>query len=138
MATRISYSSRHEEQLALNLQLLKFPQFVREYPFHKTRKWRLDFFFPDYKVGIEVQGGIHTGGHHVTGTGYEKDCDKLNEAQIAGIIMLYVTPKMIKTGEAVVYIERALWGRGWQERKEPVSLPAKRPRKNVQRGLFGG
>jgi very-short-patch-repair endonuclease len=35
------------------------PKPTREYRFHDTRKWRLDFAWPDYKLAVEIDGGVH-------------------------------------------------------------------------------
>ena len=29
----------------------------REYKFHKTRKWRFDFAYPDIQLAVEIDGG---------------------------------------------------------------------------------
>ena len=76
--------------------------------FHATRKWRFDFAWPEEKVAIEIQGGIHSQGRHVRPEGYEEDCHKLNEAQLHGWIELYVTAKQIRDGSAIRYLKRAL------------------------------
>jgi hypothetical protein len=30
---------------------------IKEYQFHPDRKWRIDYFIPDLKLAIEVEGG---------------------------------------------------------------------------------
>lgn len=49
---------------------------VREFRFHPTRLWRLDFAFPSVKLGIEIDGR----GRHQTVAGVRADCEKMNEA----------------------------------------------------------
>ena len=71
----------------------------REFLFHKKRKWRFDLAWPDLLIAVEVEGGIWTGGRHVRGEGYEGDCEKYNEAQLAGWMVLRFTPGMIKKGK---------------------------------------
>jgi hypothetical protein len=91
--------------------------FVSEFKFHPTRRWRFDFAWIPIKsrewgteaVAIEVQGGVWNGGGHVTGAGYTKDCEKLNEAQILGWRVLYLTSSMIRNSdEGIDYLIRAL------------------------------
>jgi len=69
---------------------------VREYRFHPTRKWRLDFAWPAVRVGVEIQGGTWTRGRHTRGIGYERDCEKLNEAQALGWRVFYLTTSMLE------------------------------------------
>lgn len=52
------------------------PAPVREYRFHPVRKWRLDFAWPDIRLGIEIDGR----GRHQTVAGVRSDCEKHNEA----------------------------------------------------------
>lgn len=87
-----------------------------EQRFHKTRRWRFDFAWPDYKVACEVEGGTWTHGRHTRGLGFQKDCTKYNEAALLGWLVLRVTGHHIESGKALVWIRRALTERGWKER----------------------
>ena len=64
---------------------------THEYRFHPVRRWRFDHANPEYKVAIEYEGGIWTGGRHTRGTGYKNDCDKYNAAQVLGWRVLRYT-----------------------------------------------
>ncbi len=55
-----------------------------EYRFHPTRRWRLDYAWPDYRIALEVEGGIWTAGRHTTGSGFKEDMVKYNELAITG------------------------------------------------------
>lgn len=72
------------------------------------RDWRFDFAWPRRMVAIEVQGGILAEGRHTRGQGYTSDCIKCNEAQLLGWRVLRVTAEMVRSGEALRLIERAL------------------------------
>jgi hypothetical protein len=96
------------EVLTYQLQLAGLPQPQREFLFHKKRKWRFDFAWPDLLIAVEVEGGVYVGGRHVRGEGYEADCEKYNEAQISGWMVLRFTPGMIKRGKASSVIEKAI------------------------------
>lgn len=91
------------------------PEPEREYRFHPIRRWRFDLCFPEYKVAVEAEGGTWDGGRHVTGSGFEKDCAKYNEAAIMGWLVLRVTGRHIANGKALVWIRRALAERGWRD-----------------------
>lgn len=98
----------YSETLLVQMPLSGLPEPQREFLFHKRRKWRFDLAWPDLLIAVEVEGGIWTGGRHVRGEGYEADCEKYNEAQLAGWMVLRFTPGMIKRGKAWPVIEKAL------------------------------
>ena len=96
------------ETLLIQLQLAGLPEPQREFLFHRKRKWRFDLAWPELLIAVEVEGGIWVGGRHVRGEGYEADCEKYNEAQLAGWMVLRFTPGMIKKGKAGGVIETAI------------------------------
>lgn len=70
-------------------------EYEREYRFHPKRRFRLDFAFPEYKIGIEIQGGIWLNGYHNRGQGQNNDAEKNNLAVLDGWKILYYTTNMI-------------------------------------------
>ncbi len=80
---------------------------VPEYRFHPTRKWRFDWAWPDFKIALEIEGGVWTGGRHIRGSGFVKDIEKYNEAAIANWKVIRVTTKMFNSGDALVLVSRA-------------------------------
>ncbi len=80
---------------------------VREYRFAPPRRWRFDFAWPDRGLALEIEGGVWTGGRHVRGRGYERDCEKYAEAALRGWRVLRVTPGMVRDGRAVALLARA-------------------------------
>lgn len=98
----------YAEALLFQFQLAGLPEPQREFLFHRKRKWRFDLAWPDLLIAVEIEGGIWTGGRHVRGEGYEADCEKYNEAQLDGWMVLRFTPGMIKRGKAAVLIEKAI------------------------------
>ena len=105
--------SHLENMLDLLILADELPIPETEHRFHPVRRWRFDFAWPEYKVAVEVQGGIWSRGAHVRGLGYQKDCSKRNEAQLLGWIALDVTAAHIENGKALAWIRRALMERGW-------------------------
>lgn len=71
--------------------------------------WRFDFAFKHQKLAVEVEGGTFTGGRHTRGKGFESDCDKYNAATLGGWRILRFTAKHIKTGEALMLIEKGVY-----------------------------
>ena len=97
--------SQWEEQLWLWLEAEQPGQWLREVEFHPTRKWRFDFANWDKKVAIEVDGLVASGrGGHQTMKGYHNDRVKDAEAMCLGWKVLRVDPKMMRNGQAYVYI----------------------------------
>lgn len=77
-------SSKLERQFALHWRAIGGMELVPEFRFHDMRRWRFDFAHTVAKVAIELEGGIWTGGRHTRGSGFAKDCEKYNDAQLKG------------------------------------------------------
>jgi len=94
-------TSKLEAEFALQIRALGLPDPVREYRFHPVRKFRLDFAWPELKIGVEVDGGTFNGGRHVRGIGFRNDCIKLNLLSCSGWRLLKGDANMVKSGELV-------------------------------------
>ena len=57
--------------------------------------WRFDYAFPLYKIFVEVEGGVFSGGRHTRGAGYSSDLDKYNTAASLGWLGFRFTPDML-------------------------------------------
>jgi hypothetical protein len=130
---RLNPGSAAENLLAFQLKAVGIP-FEREVAFAKPRRWRADFVvrrsdkYQSYTwpggtsvdsgtqimtsdpppLLIEIDGGTWSGGRHVTGSGVERDCEKLNAAVLLGYRCLRFTPAMVESGVALQTIEKAL------------------------------
>jgi hypothetical protein len=87
--------------------------YLREYAFWPSRKWRLDFAFFNMAItplAVEVAGGVYlpAGGGHTRGKAFEDDCEKFAHLAMAGWRLIVVTPRQVKSGVALQWIERAL------------------------------
>lgn len=71
-------------------------ELAREYRFFPGRKWRADFAHLASKTLIEIEGGIWSGGRHISPAGFVKDCDKYNAATLAGWKVIRLTNNHIK------------------------------------------
>jgi hypothetical protein len=106
-----------EEKFLEQVKVAGFPNPKREYKFHATRKWRLDFYWDakdtrSFPVAVEVEGGTFMRGmnRHTSGIGFQKDCEKYNEVALARIVLLRVTGTHVKDGRAIDWLRRAaLW-----------------------------
>ena len=73
------------------------PAPVAEYVGIPGRRFRFDWAWPDQRIALEVNGGVWTRGRHVRGTGYLRDLEKLNLAQLAGWRVFQVPPADLRT-----------------------------------------
>ncbi|KDD10136.1 endonuclease domain-containing protein [Bordetella bronchiseptica] len=97
-----------EEHFARDLRAVRVVPPVREYRFMSTRGWRFDFAWPDFKIAVEIEGGVWTGGRHTRGAGFVADTEKYNAAAIAGWRVLRFTEKAVRDGTAIATIEQLL------------------------------
>ena len=100
-----------EQTFLLMLRARKMPTPEMEVVFAPPRKFRLDYAWPDYKLGLEVDGGIWTGGAHGRGTGIVLDQEKTNLAAGLGWRILRCTPSKLMADETLDHITRALMWR---------------------------
>lgn len=114
---KLSTSKDAPAEFARQCILLHFPTPVREYHFAKPRMWRFDVAFPDYKIAVEVEGGMFLptkgkhAGRHTSPTGIKRDLEKYGEAAVLGWTVLRVLPEQVNNGDAVVLLERLLKAR---------------------------
>ena len=101
--------SKGEAALIQQLRALKI-EFVQEFKFHTTRKWRADFHIKNTKLLIEVEGGIWSGGRHTRGKGYLGDMEKYNAATMMGFQVLRFSTEQVKSAFAINQIEGLVKG----------------------------
>jgi very-short-patch-repair endonuclease len=113
IGTNRRHGSAAGELLMLQLRGLKVAGWVAEYRFHATRRWRFDVAFPapEHRLAIEVDGGGFVAGRHTRGLGVESDCEKFCAAVIDGWRVMRVTPRQVRSGEAVRWVLDALASR---------------------------
>lgn len=115
-----------ESALEWQLRALKINGYEREHRAFDERRWRLDFAWPDRKIGVEIQGGTRgfyqmqkdkagiprrvrvPAGRHQTPDGFEKDCEKHNAHTQAGWRIFLFTAKMVRNGTAIKQIADTL------------------------------
>lgn len=81
-----------------------------EVKFHDTRKWRLDFAYPDRRIAIEYQGGNFSGGKggHSSIAGLMRDYEKFTEAALHGWLLILIDAASVRSGQAVEWVRRAM------------------------------
>lgn len=87
------------------------PKPTPEYKFHPTRKWRIDYYFEanGRRVGLEVEGGVWTGGRHTRGAGFKGDMEKYNASGAMGITIVRVTPGELLKIETFNLVKKTLY-----------------------------
>ena len=68
----------------------------------------LDKAFPDYKIAVEVEGGMWSGGAHNRGKKYQEDCEKYNEATRLGWRVYRFGTNQIKEQRLAVFMLQVL------------------------------
>lgn len=91
--------------LCRDVKLVTGEEVEREYRFHPERKFRLDGAIVRLKIAFEVDGGVFVGGRHSRGVGIENDCIKYGLAAMLGWRIIRCTPRLVKNGLAVTWIE---------------------------------
>jgi len=96
--------------VAAYFETMGIPDPCFEYRFHETRKWRFDLAWPDYKLALEVQGGIFTRGRHVRGAAVLKEWEKLNTAAAMGWRVMYCQPQDLCMHETAAMLIAGMGG----------------------------
>src|SRR5262245_26350420 len=91
-------------------KLERLPIPLAEYPFarHEGRRWRFDYAWPEYRVALEVEGGMFAGGQHVRPAGIRRDLEKYNAAAVNGWIVLRCLPETLAADSTIQIIQRAM------------------------------
>src|ERR1019366_1704186 len=79
-----------------------------EFRFDPKRRWRFDYAWPDFKVALEVQGGIFIQGRHSRGAALLKEWEKLNRAAELGWRILYCQPDNLLKTATLAQLKRTL------------------------------
>lgn len=100
IVTAKEFKKTSKEKIWIKGELEKFCKnngmiMQEEFKFHLLRKWRFDFYIHQTEgfpaVAIEYEGLFSSKSRHTTATGFSKDTEKYNEAQIMGIKVLRYT-----------------------------------------------
>lgn len=116
---------RFEKDFAFQVRALRLPTCKEQFQFAKEafgRRWRFDFYFPEYLVAVEIEGLVVrringetvVSGRHATITGMKGDMEKYNHAALLGITVLRFEQTSIKTGEPIAFVQRVLAAKGWE------------------------
>lgn len=71
-------------------------EWVAEFKFHPTRRWRADYFIPALNCIAEYEGLMSAKSRHTTVSGFVGDCEKYNEISLMGFKLLRYTALNVK------------------------------------------
>ena len=97
-----------ERHLLRSVRAAGLPEPAREFRFHPTRRWRLDFAFVEHRLAVEIEGGVYRGGGHTSVAGIKRDIDKGNALTLLGWRVLRFHGDQVRSGEATETIRQAL------------------------------
>lgn len=92
----------------VEVQLVNLPKYSKEFSFHPERRWRFDYAWTEIKVALEIHGGVFTNGRHTRGKGFTEDKVKMNSAQLLDWIVIEATAAQVKSGDMLVWINKAI------------------------------
>ena len=104
---RRTRSTEVEEVMATQLHQAGLAPFLRDALFIKGRKFRADFWWPELRLALEVDGGVwlpRSG--HTSGTGYTSDRERDVEALLQGIVTVRYTSDQVRDGYAISTFKR--------------------------------
>lgn len=87
--------SPRELQFAAMLEDWGFQAPVRDFRFLPSRRWRIDFAWPEQWVAVEIEGGVEMGYGHASPKRFISDAWKYNELAIRGWTLLRFTGSML-------------------------------------------
>lgn len=90
-------------QIRKDIQLGPWRYCTRELVFLPDRKYRLDFAFPQQKIGVEVQGMVH----RIKGR-FKADIEKRALAMLNGWRILEVSGTEVRNGKAIEWLKTLL------------------------------
>lgn len=107
-----------EELFLIHAEAYELPEAEREYRFHPIRNWTFDFAWLEYKIAMEIEGGLgQVRGRHARIAGYSEDCVKYNEAQRLGWKVFRFTSPQVTDTSAALYMKLVLEYRITGEKK---------------------
>lgn len=84
------------------------PEPSKEFRFHPLRLWRVDYYFPEFGLAVEKEGGAFAKkpGRHNRGAGFREDLHKYNSLALQGIALLRFLPEQMRSLEAIMVIKQ--------------------------------
>lgn len=81
---------------------------IKEHRFHPPRLWRFDYAIPDFKIALEVEGGVWTQGRHTRPQGFLRDIEKYNTATLDGWRVFRTVPNRLYSRDTIIMLKNAI------------------------------
>ena len=78
---------------------------IAEYKYVPCRKYKADYCIPEWRLLIEIQGGLFNKKAHGSITGLLKDIQRLNLATVNGFYLLRITPDDFRKTQCIEWVE---------------------------------
>ena len=91
---------------------------IKEHRFYQPRMWRFDYAIPQYKIALEVEGGVYTQGRHVRPLGFLGDIEKYNTATLLGWRVFRTTPNKLLSNSVLLLLKNAISGGFYPENEQ--------------------
>lgn len=115
---RSGKASEFEDSFAFQCRARQLPSFERQYMYAKClgRKFEADFCNQEYKLIVEINGGIWMkgGGAHSRPMGIENDYERHQYAARLGYFVLPFTTDDVTSGHAINWTIETLYKHGWR------------------------
>src|SRR5258708_728895 len=90
----------------------RFPQSL--HPDNKRKVWIADYCCVEYKLMVEVDGGIFSYGAHGHPVDITRNMMKQNDAALLGHQTLRSATTWVKNKHAINFLQRVLYEKGWR------------------------
>ena len=106
LANKAKQSDMFMKLVMVELGLDVWPEFY----FDTERQYRLDYAIPEYKVGVEVDGGIFAKGNsgHSSGKGIKRDQEKSSLLASKGWFLIRITPHELLSLSTIELIKKTI------------------------------
>lgn len=74
------------------------PAPIKDYVFHQTRGWQIDFAWPEVKVAVECEGIDHRKSDR-----YHRDIEKYNALALDGWVLIRITTRLLNSDPDKVF-----------------------------------
>lgn len=118
---RTTPDKKAQELFAQQLSQFRLPPFRIGYRFpkssdpdNKRKVWIADFCSVEYKLMVEIDGGVWSGDGHGHPVGITRDMRKQNDAALLGYHTLRFETSWVKPKHAINFLQRVLHSKGWK------------------------
>lgn len=120
-AKRTQRVNAGEELFLYWCRAVKLPEPVRNHRFNRLRRFEIDFAWPQWKIGVEIQGGVWMNGRgaHSRPVNILRDMFKHNMLIDDGWRVWHYTPGQVRTGEAIQHLDQIIRAAQDSQRERP-------------------